>query len=180
MRSLKEKIVNCYKQYLTRLTYGIVNQDYCLLYGAVLTVKNNITDNKFIQYFENNLICSKTISLADIDTLSNVISWTISSSSVIPNSANFTDIAAPTAGSYTLTTTRVIGYNFLYISAPEHRNVKFYNELNALVFDSRDPGTYDFSYVGTIVTGDGSTNKVYKKDDVFNTFNPVTYYINLY
>lgn len=58
MDKLKEKIINCYKQYLTNLTYGITTQDYKLLYGAILLAKNNINDQKYIEYFINNLNCS--------------------------------------------------------------------------------------------------------------------------
>lgn len=64
MRSLKEKIVNCYTQYLTKLNYGIINQDYKILYGAILLVKNNITTKKYVEFFSNNLICPINIRLS--------------------------------------------------------------------------------------------------------------------
>ncbi len=63
MDSLKEKVVNCYKQYLTNLIYGIHDRDYKLLYAAILLLRNNINDPKYIQFLNSNLTCRITIKL---------------------------------------------------------------------------------------------------------------------
>jgi hypothetical protein len=63
MVSLKEKVVNCYKQYLTNLIYGIHGRDYKLLYAAILLLRNNIDNPKYIEFLNNNLTCPTTIKL---------------------------------------------------------------------------------------------------------------------
>jgi hypothetical protein len=57
MANILEKAYNCYIRYLSNLEYGKTDQDYKLLYGATLLLKNKITDEKFIQCFDNRLIC---------------------------------------------------------------------------------------------------------------------------
>jgi hypothetical protein len=44
-----------YSEFLTNLTWGKINQNYDLLYSAVLMIKNNIADEKYVQYINNNL-----------------------------------------------------------------------------------------------------------------------------
>lgn len=175
---LKEKIVNCYKQYLTKLNCGIIGQNYCLLYKAILSVKNNISDKKYVEFFENNLNCPITIKLTAMDKIPNVISWV--EATVLSNDTVFTEISAPTAGNYTILTNKVPGYNFLYITAPSDRNVRIYDDFNDIVFDSKAAGTYQFSYVGNLTTSNGSINKIYRKNNVYNSNVQVPYYINLY
>jgi len=57
MDNLLEKSYNCYIRYLNKLNKGNTEQDYCILYGAILCLKANITDKKYIEYFTNNLNC---------------------------------------------------------------------------------------------------------------------------
>lgn len=73
-----------------------------------------------------------------------------------------------------------MGYNFLYITAPVNRGVKIYDEMSDLVFNSAGSGSYEFGSVGEIVTGNHRTNIVYRKNNVYNTYNSVTYYITIF
>lgn len=182
MASLSEKVANCYKYYLTRLSYGITNQDYCLLYWAILTLKNNITDNKYIQYFYNNLVCptSGGISFPQNDETFDVISWTLNPSDTLSPDFVYISTRASIAGTYIIRTTSTIGYNFLYITVPVSRNVKIYDEMSDLIFDSSGTGSYEFEYVGEIITGNNRSNAVYRKSNVYNTYNPVTYYVKIF
>lgn len=181
MVKLLEKVLNCYKAHLTNLTYGITNRNYSLLYGAVLLLKNNITEDRFVEYFYNNLTCTGNIVLPQTEEELDLISWTINSSDVVLENFVFTSFSAPTVGTYSITTNSVVGYNFLYITAPENRGVKIYDSLTELVFDSSVPSeNYEFSEVGEIIVSNNKTNKVYRKNNVYNSYNPVTYYIKIY
>jgi hypothetical protein len=66
MHNLIEQVVNCYIKYLNNLSYGITTQDYKLLYGAILALKNNIKDEKYLEYFKNNLCCPITLRLENV------------------------------------------------------------------------------------------------------------------
>lgn len=58
MDNLLEKTYNCYISYLNNLNFGKTEQNYSLIYGAILVLKYNITDARTVQYFENNLHCN--------------------------------------------------------------------------------------------------------------------------
>lgn len=181
MTNLEEKVVNCYKYYLTRLTYGITNQNYCMLYGAILAIKNNITDTKYTQYFYNNLNCPNMgVTFPTKSTSYDVFSWTLSPSSTVQSNFVWNNIRIGTGGTFTLRTPSTMGYNFLYITAPVNRGIKIYDEMSDLVFNSTGSGSYEFAAVGEIVTGNHRTNIVYRKNNVYNTYNSVTYYITIF
>jgi hypothetical protein len=68
------------------------------------------------------------------------------------------------------------------LALPKDKKVKIQNELNVTVYDSElspNNGNQLFSFIGTI-TKHGVTNDVYRKDDVFNSTNEVTFKIKLY
>ena len=180
MVNLLEKVVNCYKYYLTRLTYGITNQDYGLLYGAVLLLKNNITDDKYVEFFSNNLSCAGDIVLSETETTTDLLSWTLNASPVLLDSFVFYSSQVPTIGTYSITTTVTSGYNFLYITVPGDKAIQIYDSLSDLVYDSEIAGSYEFAYVGDLLMSNNKTNSVLRKLNVFNTYNPVTYYIKIY
>ena len=42
--------------FLGLINNGRTDQDYATIYNALLVIKENITDKKFIQHYENNLL----------------------------------------------------------------------------------------------------------------------------
>ena len=56
MNNLLEKTYNSYLHFLSLVNNGRTDQDYATIYNALLIIKNNITDKKFIQYYESNLL----------------------------------------------------------------------------------------------------------------------------
>ena len=178
MLKLSEKVVNCYKNYLTKLNYGITEQDYSLLYGAVLMLKTGVTDKKYKEFFYNNLLCTSTIVLDPIED--RMITWTINSNANLVQSFVWTEFSSIYAKTYPIETNELAGYNYFYVTVPEAFNVKIYDEMSNLVFDSAVAGNWQFTYKGTIKTSKGNTNKVYRKINVFNTIHPVKFYIKLY
>lgn len=56
MNNLLEKTYNSYLHFLSLVNNGRTDQDYAIIYNALLVIKNNITDKKFIQYYESNLL----------------------------------------------------------------------------------------------------------------------------
>lgn len=56
MASLLNKSYNSYIYFLDNLNNGNTNYEYELLYQAILCLKNNITDKKYVEYFESNLL----------------------------------------------------------------------------------------------------------------------------
>lgn len=180
MLSLLEKVVNCYKYYLTRLTYGITNQDYNLLYGATLLLKNNITDTKYIEFFNNNLSCQGNIVLLEPEITTDLLAWTLNTSTVVQENFIFNSFPVPIIGTYSITTSSVFEYNFLYLSVPSNKAIQIYDSLSDLVYDSEVAGAYEFSYVGDLLMSNNKENKVLRKNNVFNSHNLVTYYIKIY
>ena len=178
MVSLYEKIISCYKKYLLNLTYGITDQDYCDLYGAVLLTKNDIEDKKYVECFKAKLMCKKTITL--IPAENRVISWTLSSNPYVTSSFSWTEILAPQLKVYEIETPALVGYNFIYITIPDGSKAKIYDELNNLLLDTGISGSWEFSNKGTITTSKQNTNIVFRKNNVFNTIHPVKFYIKLY
>ena len=86
MVNLLGKVVNCFSTYLDYLTYGVTNQDYNLLYEANLVLRNNITEEKYRQYYYNNLRCSSKIQIDESSTVSDIkLSWVLSENESINN-----------------------------------------------------------------------------------------------
>ena len=48
------------------------------------------------------------------------------------------------------------------------------------MFDSTVAGSYDFTYIGNLTMSNESINSIYRKNDVFNTYNPITYYVKIF
>ena len=165
MFNLKEKVVNCYLQFLTQLNYGIV-RDYNLLYAAVLYLKNDIDESRYEQYLYNNLNCNKEITLTETSTTHMIIGNTLNSSSTLLETFEWNELSILNTGLYTITTTPKSGFNYLYISVP--------TGLTPVIYDSMgDNITSSFNYVGEVITSLGKKNDVYKKDNVFNSSNSI-------
>ena len=83
MINLLEKVINCFSTYLTRLSYGVTEQDYELLYDAVLLLKNNLDEDRYIQYYYNNLQCPVAFKLVISEQALRMISHTLSTSEAL-------------------------------------------------------------------------------------------------
>ena len=180
---LLEKAYNCFIVYLDRLSYGKVNQSYCLLYDAILAIANNIQEPQYIQYFENNLDCINMYYLNITDSMNRKILWTLHDSDILLNSFSWNEIDAPINDTYQFTTNSKISFNYLYVSIPQGVNSMIFNELNVQIFDSLvGPNATNqlFSLVGTMTLPNGSVNNVYRKNDVYNTYNPVLFKVKIY
>lgn len=180
--TLLQKAYNCYLVFLDNLNYGKVNQNYCLVYDAILLIANNIEDKQYIQYFENNLECGSLYTLNITTDMNRKILWTLSSSSTPLDNFVWNEIAANKNATYQFTTNSLPGFNYLYIATPQDKSVIIYNELNMPVFDSSaapNGNNQLFELVGTKTVGN-NTNNIYKKKNVYNTFNPVLFKVQIY
>ena len=180
---LLEKAYNCFIVYLDRLNYGRTNQNYCLLYDAILTLANDITDKQFVEYFEANLDCGTRYELQITEDMERKILWTLNSSEIVLDTFVWNEIPVPEDGTFQFTTNSLGGFNYLYISIPQGVNSYFFNELNMQIFDSLAAPTAPnqiFHLVGTMTLENGSVNNVYRKDDVYNTYNPVLFKVKIY
>jgi len=180
MVKLIQKVANCYQYYLNRLSYGITSQDYDLLYDAILFLKSGLIDAGFEEFFENNLNCVGDIVLPQTDTISNMIAWAFNSTGTVNPSTVFISSPIPDFGTFSITTNSVTGYNYLYIAVPQNKNTQIYDEMTSLMFDSTVAGSYDFTYIGNLTMSNESINSIYRKNDVFNTYNPITYYVKIF
>ena len=180
MIKLLEKFVNCYNSYLDKLTYGIIPKDYSLLYNSYLLLKTNINNPRYIQYYYNNLKCPIKIKLIVSDDMNRLISYALNPSGTLLNSFSWNEIDITSLRTYSVTNESLSGYNYIYISVPQDLNCAIYDALNNLLFNSAIPGNYQFSLVGTTTTSKEKVNVVYKKKNVYNTFNPVTFYVKLF
>lgn len=183
MGNLLEKVYNCYLYFINGISKGNIDQDYKNLFGSVLFLKNNIENIRLEQCMETKLNCPIVFPIEQIDTGGRVISWSLSSQDYLNNSFVWNNIAVEKFGIYTINTTQTPGFNFIYISVPQDVNVSIKNSLDIEIFNSTLPQNLQnqlFSLAGTVVTSTGEINNVYKKDDVFNTFNPVTFKIKLF
>lgn len=180
MPSFLEKAVNCYVTYLTNLNYGITDQEYCILYDSWILLKNNITDRRLVDYYSSHLNCPIKIKLElDMD-VKNLITWTINRSGSITNLFEWNNVDISTTNRYyTITTNSVSGYNYLYLTLPQYLDFMVYDEMNNLLFDTKNPND-NFSLMGTVKTINGQTNLVYRKKNMFNTINKVNFNIKLY
>lgn len=180
MNSLLEKALNCYSTYLTRLSIGKTDQNYDLLYDAILLLKNNVSESKYTQYYENNLTCQTVTRLEEVPEGDKVIGFELSTSETILESFEWVETPATTLKTYTITTDSVLGYNFLYFSIPSDANVIIYDALNTVIYNSEvSSPLYAFELVGTALTSNNQINKVYRKKNVYNSNNPITFNINL-
>ena len=181
MVNLMGKVVNCYQTFLTYLTYGITNQNYELLYDANLLLRNEITDEKFRQYFYNNLKCSSNINLNESVTVNNkVISWTLNDSDILTNLFNWSEVNVTAAQTYNINSGSTTGYYYMYLSVPKDTRILIYDELGNLLFDASDSNTDEFEPCGMIQTSYGNINTVYKKKNMFNAKNPIVFTIKIY
>jgi len=179
MNELLEKAYNCYLIYLDKLNYGNVNQEYCLVYDAILAISNNITDEKYRQYFVNNLLCPTKYPLTITSEMNKMIMWTLNSSSNILNNFNWNNISPTGKNLYEFTTNSVPGFNFLYLSIPEDVSFIVMNELNMVIQNNlKSAGDVNqlFIFIGTS-TVNGKINNIWRKKDVFNSLNKVSFKI---
>lgn len=181
MVKLWEKIVNCFSSYLDRLNVGLANQNYEMLYNACLVAKNNINNPFYIQYFYNNLKCPINIKLTVTNEMHRVISSTLSQSPTVLNSFNWNEEDITSLKTYSITSDIIPGeYNFFYVAVPQELNVAIYDEMGNLLFNSLISGSYQFTLAGTTVTSKGKINAVYKKKNMFNSTNPITFNVKIF
>lgn len=180
MVKLIQKVANCYQYYLNRLSYGITSQNYDLLYNAVLFLKSGLTDARFEEFFTNNLTCVGDIVLPQIDSITSMIAWALNSTGTVDPSTVFMSSEIPDFGTFSITTNSITGYNYLYIAVPKNKNIQIYDQMTNLMFDSTVSGSYDFTYVENLTMSNQSIDAVYRKNDVFNTYNPITYYVKIF
>lgn len=178
-RKLLEKAINCYINYLNYLTYGINNQNYNILYNAWILLKMGIDEKKLNDYFKSHLLCPTVLKLNITSEMNRLITWTLNSSETLLNDFIWNDITITTLKTYSLNTESTIGYNYLYLSIPQDLNALIYDEMNNLLYDTSSPNL-NFDLVGTTTTSKEQTNLVYRKHNMFNTFNPITFNIKLY
>ena len=177
---LEEKVVNCFSSYIKKLNCGKTHIDYCTLYDAVLLLKNDITEQKYMQYYYNNLNCPINIKLIKTNEMDRVIGFALDSAPTVQPTFSWTETDSPTLKTYQITTNSVSGYNFLYISTPPEVDVRINDALGNLLYDSSIAGDYEFELAGTVTTSKGQENLVYKKKNVYNSFNPVSFNVTLF
>jgi hypothetical protein len=181
MLKLLEKAYNCYMSLLFNMNYGKTDTDYCVLYDSVLALDNNITEPKYVQYFENNLLCQTKYPLNITTAMEREIAWFLS-----PNSTNTSFIwnpkETPTLSTYYVSISPKSGFNYLYFSIPQDVNFIIYNTLDMVLYNSSliDSADQLFILVGTTTTSKGATNNVYRKKDVYATSTPTNYKISLF
>lgn len=183
MEELIEKAYNCYIAYLNRLNYGKVDQSYCLLYDAILAIANDITEEKYLEYFINNLTCPILYQIEEAENINRMISWTLSSEETPDATFSWTELAAQTDTTYYVITSELVGFNFFYVSVPQSSNCIIYNELDMVLYNSTlsaaDP-SQAFSLAGTLTTSEGQANNILRKNDVYNTTHPVLFKVKLF
>lgn len=180
MPSLLEKAINCYDQYLKNLNYGITNQKYCMLYEALVLLKYDINDKTLLDYYSSHLNCPININLVMDINVKNMITWTINRLDSVADTFEWNNIDISTTNRYyTVTTNSVSGYNYFYLTIPQNQDFMIYDEMNNLLFDTKNPNT-NFVLRGTVTTSENQTNLVYMKSNMFNTVNQVNFNIKLY
>lgn len=180
---LLEKAYNCYMYFVTNVLYGRTNQDYDMLYGATLMLKNNITNQSLTECFENRLNCPTLYSLAGIDSAAKLITWTLNTALNVNDTFVWNEIPYSQEGVYTFNTTSTPGFNFLYISIPQDTDMFIHNSMDIILLDTGRPSSDDdqlFHLVGTYTTSTGSINNVFRKNDVYNSNNPVFFKLKIY
>ena len=182
MINLLQKAYNCYITYLDGLNYGRYSQNYCLLYDSILCLKNVITDEKYIQYFDNNLLCPERFTLNITEQMERIIAWDLSTS-YTSNSFVWNDLIAPMLATYTFNTDAEVGLHFIYLAIPQDVNFIVYNSLGFILHDSTKPQTdpgQNFQLYGTAIMSNGSTNNVWRKNDPFDSGREIEFKIKIF
>lgn len=182
MVNLLEKAYNCYIAYLDRLNYGRVSQNYSLLYDSILCLKNVISEEKFIQYFENNLLCPERFALNITTAMERIIAWDLSTS-YTALSFIWNELPAPMLASYNFTTDAEFGLSFLYLAVPPDANFILYNSLGFVIHDStidQNANGQNFKLYGSALMSNGSTNNVWRKDEPYDSSKPIDFKIKLF
>lgn len=181
MVNLLSKVVNCYQSYINYLNYGITNQNYEMLYNANLVLRNNITEEKFRQYFYNNLGCDSTITIQESSTVNNKrIYWTINSSPTLNENFTWNEIIVTENKTYNIITNSVVGFNYIYIATPQEDNFILLDEMNNILYDSASSGHFEYESSGMIETSQGNINIAYKKKNIYNSNNQVQLTLKFY
>lgn len=181
MVNLLEKSYNCYMNFLDGLNYGRNSLKYDILQNAILCLKNNITEIRYVQYFENNLTCKKRYPLNITTTMERIIAWYLSPN---PDTSTFiwNEKEAPSLTTYYIDVAAKSGFNYLYFSLPQDVSFIIYNSLDMVLYNSTlpDSAAQLFMLVGTSTTSKGAINSVFRKKDVYATSTPITYKIKLF
>lgn len=183
MNELLQKAYDCYLVYLDNLNYGNVTQNDCLLYDAILTIANNIQEERYIQYFVANLFCGDKYPLTITSDMDRLIAWTLNEEETVDNLFDWHELEAPTNTTYRVTTNSEIGFRFFYLSIPQGVNVTIMNELDMVLYDSTLPANnvnQVFSLSGTMVMEGGQINNIYRKDDIYNATNSILFKVKIY
>lgn len=162
--NLKEKIVSYYKYFLANLNVGLI-KDYKLMYAAIICLKNNIIEEKYLEYFYSNLDCSNKITLPEA-TYGNI------TLGIGTDDTKFETIKVNGINTYKLETKPSPGFNFIYLSIPFNIPFRIYDELGIDISDN-------FIFTGKVVQIDNKFNKIYKKNNVLNTVSALTFKIKL-
>jgi len=180
---LLKKAYNCYIQFVNNLNYGRVSQDYNILYDAILSLKENISDVQFVQYFENNLFCPELFQLNITEEMSKTFAWDLN---IDDNTTDFIwkEIQLISLGDYNFVTNTKYGLNFLYVAIPPETNFIIYDVLGNILHNSTisedTPGQL-FTLMGTSQMSTGVMNQVWKKKNPFSTTTyPVEFKIKLF
>lgn len=181
MLNLLEKSYNCYITFLDNLNYGRISIKYDILQNSILCLKNNITEVRYVQYFENNLTCKKRYPLNITTEMERIIAWYLSPN---PDTSTFiwNEKDAPSLTTYYIDVTAKSGFNYLYFSVPQDVSFIIYNSLDIELFNSTLPDSASqlFMLTGTSTTSKGAINNVFRKKDVYATSSPITYKIKLF
>ena len=181
--TLLSKTYNCYIKYLNNINYGRFQQDYCLLYDAILSLKENIIDKQFVQYFESNLFCPELTTINISQEMAKIFAWDLNVSDVA-TSFSWKETAVTQLGDFNFTTNTQYGLNFLYIAIPPGVNFIIYDVLGNILHNSTLPeGTpqQEFTMVGSSRMSTGVMNVTWKKINPFSTTTyPVQFKIKLF
>jgi hypothetical protein len=180
---LLNKAYNCYIKFLNNVNYGRFSQEYCLLYDAILSLKENISDIKYVQYFENNLLCPNLYQLNISQEMVKLFAWDLNPSD-IATSFVWNETIVNNLGDYNFTTNTQYGLNFLYIAIPPGVNFIIYDVLGNILHNSTLPEggpQQEFTMIGTSRMSSGVMNVTWKKINPFSTTTyPVDFKIRLF
>lgn len=105
----------------------------------------------------------------------NRIYWTLNSSEQVAGGEKWSNVDISNRSDYYITSPTVYGFNFLFLMIPNNKSCQVYNMINLLLFDSRLPSNNQLFEKINEING----YSVFKKKDVYNTYNPVTFKIKL-
>jgi len=100
-----------------------------MLYNAILLIKADIDNIRYIQYFENRLNPKKFITLTEFPKVRLGISKTVD----VPNTFNETCI--PEVKQYVLKTNKVMGENYIFFGVPEGFIFSLYDQEGVDITD---------------------------------------------